>query len=85
MKKNKFLENQEPAAPSLPVAAAHSNQNDAVLKPVPDEVAKRAYLNYVNQGSQDGRDMHHWLEAEAQLAAERSLSRVYLFSTWGMK
>ena len=85
MKKYKFLKNQEPDGPSLPVAAVLSNQNDAILKPAPDEVAKRAYLNYVNQGSQDGCDTHHWLEAEAQLVAERNLSRVYLFRTWGMK
>ena len=32
-----------------------------------------AYFNYVNQGSLPGHDMQHWLDAEAQLLAERNL------------
>jgi hypothetical protein len=50
--------------------------------PSPDEVAKRAYLNYVKHGSLPGFDKQHWLEAEAQLVAERNLARVYLFRNW---
>jgi hypothetical protein len=45
--------------------------------PSPDEVARRAYLNYVNQGAQPGHDVQHWLEAEKQLLAERNLTRVH--------
>jgi hypothetical protein len=47
--------------------------------PSPDEVARRAYLNYVNQGAQPGHDVQHWLAAENQLIAERNLTRVHGF------
>lgn len=29
-----------------------------------DEVAKTAYYRYIKNGSQDGNDIKHWLEAE---------------------
>jgi hypothetical protein len=41
------------------------------LAPSREEVAKRAYFRYVNQGWQSGHDVQHWLEAEAELMAER--------------
>ena len=43
----------------------------------PDEVARRAYFTYLNEGSQTGREVRHWLAAEAQLTAERKLSRAH--------
>ena len=30
------------------------------------EVAKMAYFTYVHEGSPQGRDMQHWLDAEAR-------------------
>lgn len=53
------------------------NQTPIDFVPSPDEVARRAYLNYVNQGAQPGHDVQHWLEAEKQLLAERDLTRVH--------
>jgi Protein of unknown function (DUF2934) len=47
--------------------------------PSADEVARRAYFSYVNDGSLPGRDVQHWLEAEADLLAERNLTRVHGF------
>jgi hypothetical protein len=47
--------------------------------PSPDEVARRAYFTYVNQGSLDGHQVQHWLEAESQLRAERDQTRVHGF------
>ena len=41
--------------------------------PSSDEVATKAYFNYVNQGSQDGHHEIHWLAAESELLAERTL------------
>jgi hypothetical protein len=35
-----------------------------------DEVAKRAYFIYLNQGSPQGHEMDHWLSAEAELIAD---------------
>lgn len=33
------------------------------------EIAIRAYLIYLNEGCPSGRELRHWLEAEAQLLA----------------
>jgi hypothetical protein len=42
-------------------------------------VARRAYFAYENEGSPQGRDVQHWLAAEAALIAERNLTRVHGF------
>ena len=34
-----------------------------------DEISQRAYEIFVERGCPEGRDMEHWLEAEAQLRA----------------
>jgi hypothetical protein len=68
-----------PASAPQPIAAAEMNGNRVDFTPAPDEVARRAYLNYVNEGAQPGRDVQHWLEAEKQLIAERDLTRVHAF------
>jgi len=47
--------------------------------PSVDEVARRAYFTYVNQGSLPGHEVQHWLEAEAQLIAERKVTRIHGF------
>ena len=81
MKHHKFSQdqNQNAAGASRPVAAADLNQNEVAFAPSPDEVARRAYFSYKNQGSLPGHDVQHWLEAEAQLLAERNLTRVHSF------
>ena len=72
-------QNPKAASASQPAAAANLNQSEINFVPSPDEVARIAYLNYVNQGAQPGHDVQHWLEAEAQLIAERNLTRVHGF------
>ena len=71
-------QNQKPA--NLPqlmaVAAKHSENN---FTPSPDEVARRAYFSYENSGSLPGHEVQHWLKAEADLIAERNLTRVHGF------
>jgi hypothetical protein len=42
-------------------------------------VARKAYFAYENQGSQPGHEVQHWLAAEAELIAERNLTRVHGF------
>jgi len=49
--------------------------------PSPDEVARKAYFTYVNEGSPLGRHVQHWLDAEAQLIAERNRTRVHVTIT----
>jgi hypothetical protein len=81
MKHNKFSpeQNQKPAAAPRPTAAAALSQNEIDFTPSADEVARRAYFSYVNQGSLDGHEVQHWLAAEAELIAERNLTRVHGF------
>jgi len=81
MKHNKFTQdqNQKPISAVRPAPAADLNQNDADFALSPDEVARKAYFSYLNEGSLPGRDVQHWLTAEAQLLAERNLTRVHGF------
>jgi hypothetical protein len=81
MKSKKFFQdkNQGPAGASRPTASADLKQNGMDFAPLADEVARRAYFSYVNEGSRPGRDVQHWLAAEAQLLAERNLTRIHGF------
>jgi hypothetical protein len=81
MKRNKSSQDQnpKPASASQPTAAMALSQNEIDFVPSPDEVARRAYFTYVNQGSLPGHDVQHWLEAEAHLLAQRNLTRVHGF------
>jgi hypothetical protein len=66
------------AAPPKPAAAAATPGAVAFI-PSPDEVARRAYFSYVNQGSRPGHEVQHWLKAEADLIAERNRTRIHGF------
>jgi hypothetical protein len=81
MKHNKFPtnQNQKPAGTSMSAAVAGRNQNEIDFAPLPDEVARKAYFSYENEGSLPGHDVQHWLAAEAELIAERKLTRVHGF------
>ena len=68
-----------PAGASRPAADEELNQNEIDFVPSADEVARRAYFSYVNQGSLPGHEVQHWLAAEAELIAERNLTRVHGF------
>ena len=79
MKHNKFSQdqNQKPIIALRPTAAL--NQNEINFTPPTDEVARRAYFSYENEGSLPGHDVQHWLKAEAELIAERNRTRVHGF------
>jgi Protein of unknown function (DUF2934) len=79
MKHNKSsqYQSQELSGTTKPTAAAELNQNGIGFAPSADEVARRAYFSYVNQGSLRGHDVQHWLAAEAELVAERNLTRIH--------
>jgi hypothetical protein len=81
MKQHNFSssQNQEPASATRPTAAADLNASAIDFVPSPDEVARRAFFSYVNEGSLPGHDVQHWLEAEAQMLAERNLTRIHGF------
>jgi hypothetical protein len=67
-------QNQKPTSAVQPAAVEKLNQNKIDFLPS-HEVAGRAYANYLNQGSQHGNDVEHWLDAESQLLAERNFTR----------
>jgi hypothetical protein len=71
--------NHKPANASPPVASADANTGGVDDAPSRDEVERRAYFTYVNQGSLQGHEVQHWLDAEAQLLAERNRTRVHGF------
>jgi hypothetical protein len=77
MKHNKLSHDQKPAGKPQPIEDAVGNQNKNDFAASADEVARRAYFTYVNEGSLPGHDVQHWLAAEAQLLAERNLTRVH--------
>jgi hypothetical protein len=79
MKHNKDSQNQKPITASPPIAAAKLNRGEIDFVPSPDEVARRAYFSYVNQGSQSGHEVQHWLGAEKQLLEERARTRTHGF------
>ena len=72
-------QNQKPASASQPTAVEELNQSGIDFAPAADEVARRAYFSYVNHGSLPGHDVQHWLVAEAELLAERNVTRVHGF------
>lgn len=81
MKQNNFSrnQNQTPSSESraAPITNSNQNQNEVDFVPSPEEVSRRAYFSYVNQGSLSGHEVQHWLEAETQLIAERKLTRTH--------
>ena len=65
------IQNQKFTGPTRAAAAED-------FTPAPDEVAKKAYFRYVNEGSGAGHDVQHWLAAEAQLITEHHQLRLGL-------
>jgi len=68
-------QNHRPASASGPTVIADLNQGGIDYAPSADEVAERAYFNYMNQSALPGYELKHWLEAEEQLLAERKLTQ----------
>jgi len=81
MKHQKHSQNQNQVSVSPPIAAVVPDlkQGEKDFAPSSDEVARRAYFSYVNEGSQPGREVQHWLAAEAELIAERNQTRIHGF------
>jgi hypothetical protein len=78
MKHNTFYQdkNQKLPEPPLTTATKKLEQEAKDFVPAPDEVARKAYFAFENEGSPPGRDVQHWLKAEADLIAERNLSSI---------
>jgi hypothetical protein len=78
MRHHKLSKTQQEVIAPRP-ASADLGQTEATFTPAPDEVARKAFFSYENEGSVPGHDVQHWLKAEADLIAERNLTRVHGF------
>jgi len=65
MKIIKLLQNGDAAAAPPHVRLANPNRTDSENRTSRDAVELQAYLLYVREGRPEGRDVHHWLKAEA--------------------
>ena len=61
---------------SRPIDNSVPKQDGLHFQPARDEVAKRAYLSYVNNGFLHGNEIGDWLKAEAELVAEHDVTQV---------
>jgi hypothetical protein len=52
-------------------SASSTGRTSTSAEPTREEIAARAHQNYLKKGRPEGRDVEIWLEAEAQLKAER--------------
>jgi hypothetical protein len=77
--KNTYDQSQKSAGAAQPNGAANLSPSEMAFVPAPDEVARKAYFSYVNQGSSQGHEVQHWLAAEAELIAERNRTRAHGF------
>jgi hypothetical protein len=77
--KHPLDQSQNPLSAPRPTSAAASISSEMAFIPAPAEVARRAYFTYENQGSVSGHEVQHWLDAEAELIAERNLTRTHEF------
>jgi hypothetical protein len=74
--KNKDLSpNEKSAGTRPPTPPALPKQTAIDVRPSRDEVTRRAYAIYLDQGSPQGHDVEHWLEAEAQVMKARKAGR----------
>jgi hypothetical protein len=69
MKSIGFSKQELSANARLPAPAARLNPTVVAVRTRRDEVARKAYFIYLNQGCPEGRDVQHWLAAEAQMTA----------------
>ena len=65
------------AATSAAIAEKPPVQTETTMEPAADEVRRRAYFSYLNEGARPGHDVQHWLDAEAKMLAERKLTRTH--------
>ena len=79
MRHHKLSKTQQAVIAPRPPTAAGIDQSEINFTPSTDEVARKAYFAYENQGSQPGHEVQHWLKAEADLITERNLTRVHGF------
>ena len=79
MKHHKLSKTESEVIGHRPTSVAGTDKNEINFTPSPDEVARKAYFAYENEGSRPGHEVQHWLAAEAQIIEERKLTRTHGF------
>jgi hypothetical protein len=79
MKHHKLSKIQQAVITPQLTSSAGMGQDEISFTPSPDEAARKTCFAYENEHSQAGHDVQHWLKAEADLIAERNLTRVHGF------
>ena len=79
MKHHKLSTSPQTVIAPKSTSSAGEDTNEINFTPSPDEVARKAYFSYENEGSRPGHDVQHWLKAEADLISERNRTRVHGF------
>jgi hypothetical protein len=59
------------AEPKTPTPTMNPKETKINVRPSQAEIATNAYYIYLQQGRPHGRDVQHWLEAEAQTIGAR--------------
>ncbi|MDB6015671.1 MAG: hypothetical protein JWR19_160 [Pedosphaera sp.] len=75
--KHKRFPQPETLAAAPPAPNGDANQTEHDFAPCAEEVARKAYFIYRNEGSPQGREVQHWLDAEARLLKERNQTRTH--------
>ncbi|MDB6056780.1 MAG: hypothetical protein JWO95_624 [Verrucomicrobiales bacterium] len=71
---------QKPVSTARSAAIADPTTSASPHVTTVEEVSRKAYFIYLNQGSPQGREMDHWLSAEAELIADAKPNQPALFS-----
>lgn len=67
MKRNHLFQNRKSADTRPPPPIVPMKQITMGDPPSRDEIARKAHALYLDQGCPHGKDVQHWLEAEAQV------------------
>ncbi len=78
MKHKRSTQHEKPSG-AQPALNGTASQTGTDFAPCPEEVARHAYFNYVNEGAPQGRDLQHWLDAESRLLKEHDLTHAHGF------
>jgi hypothetical protein len=67
MRQEHYFQSHPPVDAKPQLHTTHPHHVQHIPPPSRDEVARRAYFLYQNEGCPQGRDVQHWLEAEAEM------------------
>jgi hypothetical protein len=70
---------------NFPMVGFPMNRSKPETEPTRDEVAKKAYFLYLEEGRPQGHDVQNWLEAGASVIDCCYLSRIFFWVRTGVR